>query len=141
VLIPDHCDSVAERQGGRSGGGVWRHGVADGFRPARFGDAAVEGDDYFGRGVHGDVDNAIDHGDEGHWIGRRNGIAAASGEDVGSSDSGTGSSSYGSRAGNTCSRDDGSANTGSAEEVKSNRRICCKFAPIAEVAELADALA
>jgi preprotein translocase subunit SecG len=32
VLFPDHCDPFAEREGGRSGGGIWRHGFAFGPR-------------------------------------------------------------------------------------------------------------
>ena len=116
MSLPDHCCFAAERQGGGSGGGFWRPGFADGFRAARVGDAVVEGDDDFGNFVYADVDFALDHRDAQRRI--------VDGSDTGASRR----------------KDDhdrpGNASAGAAEEVVSITRPS-----IAEVAELADALA
>ena len=60
--FPDHRCVAAKRQGGGSGGGIWWHGVADRLRPARLGDAVVEGDDDLGDSLHADVDFALHRG-------------------------------------------------------------------------------
>ena len=85
MLLSDHRDPAAERQGGRSGGGVRRNGFADRLRPAGFGDAAFQGDDGLDSGVYADVDFAVDPGDEKRGRRqRRHGAAAPSDEDLGS---------------------------------------------------------
>ena len=109
--LSDRCDPAAERQSGRSGGGVRRNGFADRLWPAGFGDAAFPGDDGFDRGVHVDVHFAFDHCHEERRTRQRIGVAAPSDEDLGS--------------GHTCA----------SEEIITVLR------GLAEVAELADALA
>jgi hypothetical protein len=59
----DRSCLVAERKGSGPGGGIWRNGLADGLRTARFGDTALEGDDGFGDSVHDYFAVAVDHGD------------------------------------------------------------------------------
>ena len=62
VSFPDHSGLAAKRQSRGSGRSIRRHGVADGFRPARIGHAFVKSD-YWGSGdFYADLVDAGDHG-------------------------------------------------------------------------------
>src|SRR5690242_2317354 len=63
VLVPDHRDPAAKRQGCGPGGSVRRHGLADGVRAARLGHASFESHHDLGGGVHVHVAGAVHSGD------------------------------------------------------------------------------
>src|SRR5579871_6388447 len=46
------CGAAAKRQGSGLGGRFWRHGIADGFRSAWFGDSAFESHNDCGGGIY-----------------------------------------------------------------------------------------
>lgn len=59
----DRSGTVAERKSGGFGGSFWRHGLADGIRPAWLGDVAFQGDHGIGDFVYDHILVAFDHGD------------------------------------------------------------------------------
>src|SRR3954463_4349646 len=64
LSVPDYCSVATKREGSGLGGRVWRHGFADGIRPARVGDVVVEGDDDLGGALYGHQPDAFGSGDE-----------------------------------------------------------------------------
>ena len=137
VSVPDHRGIAAKRQGGGSGGRIWRDGIADGVRAARVGDAVIEGDHHFGGIVHDYVVVAIDHGDSECGIGD-DGIGDGTWEDSASSDevgANAGTDAVSSADGTTA---DAATGSGAGRPGDTGEEVAFLNA---EVAELADALA
>ena len=120
--VPDYCGVVAKREGGGPGWRVRRHGVADGIRTARIGDAAFQGHHGIGGDFHVHVDGAFHHGDEERRIGD-DGFGGRAAEIGSREEAGTGA-------------DTGAARSG--EPASTHKEVGPRNA---EVAELADALA
>ncbi len=138
VHFPDHCRAAAKRQGCGSGRCIWRDGLADSVRPAGFGDAALQGYDGLRHRIHDYVAFVVDPGDAEFGIGE-DGFGELSGDfhrfgqeyDDEGAHTGSGSEEpIGAVAATETGRSTGAGSSG-PEEV----------APLAEVAELADALA
>jgi hypothetical protein len=64
VLFPHHCGFAAEWKSRRPGRRFWRHGFADGFRTAGFGNSAFQGNDGFRDHFYGYLSFAFDPGYE-----------------------------------------------------------------------------
>jgi hypothetical protein len=125
LFFPDCGGVAAERQGRGLGRSVRRHGIADGFRAARIGDAAFEGYHACGGDFHGYLDHPVHlRAAAGGFLGQRFGAHQGSGENDGARSEEQRSASAGSsaRAAGACEQEV----TGFTNAV---------------VAELADALA
>ena len=135
VSVPDRGRSAAKWKGRRSGRCIWRDGLADSVRPAWVGDPAFESDYDFGDSVYDHLAFVVDHGDAQCRIGN-----VRSGNDSQEFSPGEADPWPGIPG----TRD---ATDQSATAVRSGGTGACRAgeevaAPqIAEVAELADALA
>ena len=135
VSVSDRSRSAAKWKGRGSGRRIRRDGIADGVRPARVGDPAFESDHDFGDSVYDHVAFVVDHGDAQCRIGNVGSGNAAEEFSPGKADpwSGAPSTRDATEQSAAAVRSGGTGADRAGKEVAAPQ--------IAEVAELADALA